>query len=124
MLACGPGAVSSHRCAGALHAVRPTSRARFDVTVPTHRRPPGIDVHRCALTPAEITVVNGVPRTTLLRTIADLADVVPRDHTRKAIVRGDQLRLIDFPPPSTPRTAVAARACCARSSPTTQPRRR
>ncbi len=96
VLACGPGAVASHRCAGALHAVRPTSRARFDVTAPTHRRPPGIDVHRCVLTPAEITVVDGVPCTTVVRTIIDLADVVPRDHIRKAIVRGDQLRLIDF----------------------------
>ena len=96
VLACGPAAVASHRCAGALHAVRPTSRARFDVTARTHRRPPGIDVHRCVLRPEEITVVDGVPCTTLVRTYIDLADVVPPEQTRKAIVRGEQQRLVDF----------------------------
>src|SRR5919109_2444050 len=50
VLACGPDAVLSHRSAAALWRIRPTERARVDVTVPralASRR--GIQVHRTAL---------------------------------------------------------------------------
>ena len=48
VLACGPGAVLSHRSAAALHGLRPYGGVKIDVTVPTrlaaqargHRRPP------------------------------------------------------------------------------------
>src|SRR5205085_12535471 len=81
VLACGPGAVLSHRTAAALHELRPTQRANIDVTVPSRsrRRHPGIDIHRSTtLTAADITIVNGIPCTTVARTMFDLAEVVNR----------------------------------------------
>lgn len=96
VLACGPVAVASHRSAAAHLGLRPTSRSKHDVTAPTHRRPPGIDVHRSRLQPHQVTEVDGVPCTTVVQTIIDLADVIAPDQVRRAIVRGDQLRRLDF----------------------------
>ena len=96
VLACGPGAVASHSSAAGHWGLRPTARARHDVIARTHRRPPGIDVHRCRLTADAITEHDGVPCTTVVQTLVDLADVVPADHVRKAIVRAEQLRILDF----------------------------
>jgi hypothetical protein len=67
-LACGPGAVLSHRSAATLHELRATERAGIDVTVPgrTTRSHPGIDLHRSrTLTAADTTSVNGIPCTTV-----------------------------------------------------------
>jgi very-short-patch-repair endonuclease len=97
VLACGPEAVASHRSAAAHYGLRPTSRARHDVTAPTHRRPRAIDVHRSRLHPIDVTEHDGVPITTIARTFVDLADVVPADHVAKAFAQADILRLVDVP---------------------------
>lgn len=79
VLACGPGAVLSHRSAAALHGLRDTARAKIDVTVPgrSARERPGIDVHRATgLTPPDITIVDSIPCTSVARTLLDLAEVV------------------------------------------------
>jgi predicted transcriptional regulator of viral defense system len=107
VLAAGPGAVLSHRSAGAHHGVRPSSRRREDLIVPTHRRTPGLDLHRCRLHPGEVTEIDGIPCTTVVRTLVDLADVVPTDQVRKALVRAEQLRIVDFAA-----LLVAATGCC------------
>jgi hypothetical protein len=99
VLACGVGAVLSHRDAAALLGVRPSNRARFDVTAPgrkgkTRAR---IDVHRAdTLTAADVTVVDGIPCTTLARTLLDLAEVVPPRQVERAIDRAEQLRILDL----------------------------
>ena len=48
VLACGSGAVLSHRNAAALHGLRDTAQRRIEVTVPrwSSRSAPGIHVHR------------------------------------------------------------------------------
>jgi very-short-patch-repair endonuclease len=92
VLACGDGAVLSIRTAAALQGLRPTSRAKIDVTIPgrSHRSHPGIDVHRSTtLTEADVTVVNGIPCTTVARTLFDLADVIRRRPLERAFDHAD-----------------------------------
>lgn len=98
VLACGLGAVLSHRSAAALHELRATERARIDVTV--HRRSthahPGIDVHRSTtLTQADTTHVNGIPCTTVARTLLDLAAVVKRRPLERALDQAEVLEVLD-----------------------------
>jgi REase_MTES_1575 len=98
VLACGPGAVLSHRSAGALHELRATSRSRIEITVPgrTARNHPGIQVHRSTtLTPADITTVDSIPVTTIARTILDLATVLPRRAVERAIDQAEILQALD-----------------------------
>ena len=76
VLACGPGAVLSHRAAGQLMRILPGSGARPEVTVPTDagRRRPGIVVHRVhALHPRDTATFEGIPVTTVPRVLLDNA---------------------------------------------------
>ena len=98
VLACGPGAVLSHRSAARLWGIRPDSRGAVDVTIigTGRRRRPGIDVHSVrALAPGDITVIDGIPVTTLPKTLLDLAAVAPRDHTARAIQEAERKRIFD-----------------------------
>ncbi len=99
VLACGPGAVVSHRSAADLWGIRPTARKRIDVTVPGRSRHgrPGIDLHLVrGLDPRDITTKDGIPVTTVARTLLDLAEVAPRHHVARAIEQADRLRLFDL----------------------------
>jgi predicted transcriptional regulator of viral defense system len=99
VLACGPGAVLSHRNAAALHGLRPTQRTKIDVTVPRRsaRKHRGIDVHRSTtLTPADVTVANGIPCTTPARTLLDLAEVIARRPLERAFDQAEILDLFDL----------------------------
>ncbi len=98
VLACGPGAVLSHRSAARLWGIRPDSRGAVDVMVTGSGRRPrrGIDVHRArALDPSDLTVIDGIPVTSLPRTLLDLAAVSPRDHVAKAIQQAERKRIFD-----------------------------
>ena len=100
VLACGPGAVLSHRDAAALWNLRRTSRVTTDVTVPTRngrRQRPGITVHRSStlsLTDSVLTR-HGISVTTPARTLLDLADVVSPQAVEKAFAQAEILRLYD-----------------------------
>ena len=99
VLACGPGAVLSHRNAAALHGLRPTARAKIDVTVPGRscRSRTGIDVHRSiSLTEADVTIVNGIPCTTVARTLFDLSEVVNRRSLERAFDESESLQVFDL----------------------------
>jgi predicted transcriptional regulator of viral defense system len=99
VLACGPGAVLSHRTAAALHELRQTDRANIDVTVPgrSGRRRARIDVHRStSLTKADLTVVNGIPCTTVARTMFDLAEVVNRRSLERAYDQAEILGVFNL----------------------------
>jgi very-short-patch-repair endonuclease len=93
VLACGEGAVLSHRSAAELWALRP--RARFvEVTAPANRgRKRAILVHRGVLPPDHRTQRDGVPVTTPARTLIDLADVLTRRGLERAIDEAEYLRL-------------------------------
>jgi very-short-patch-repair endonuclease len=81
VLACGPGAVLSHRSAAALFGLIRWPRT-LEVTAPTDHRVPGIHTHRsCRL--SDVTTHYGIPTTTPARTLHDLAKILdPASLTR------------------------------------------
>ncbi|MDQ2631540.1 MAG: endonuclease domain-containing protein [Actinomycetota bacterium] len=96
VLASGPGAVLSHRSAAALWMIRPTSRTRIDVTVP-HRSRSSRAIHRhiSQAPPDEQTVKEGIPVTTVPRTIFDLAATEPVDVVENLLREAEHLQLWD-----------------------------
>jgi very-short-patch-repair endonuclease len=93
VLAAGPGAVLSHGSAAALWGIRRTSRIDTDVTAPRRCRRPGIDSHRVALPPDEVTVHDGIPVTTPARTLFDLAAVLSSRQLEHALNEAEIRRL-------------------------------
>jgi very-short-patch-repair endonuclease len=74
VLASAPDAVLSHHSAAALWMIRPNSRTTIDVTCPQKSRSwSGIRRHHKALPPDEVTMEEGIPVTTVPRTIFDLS---------------------------------------------------
>lgn len=99
VVACGPTAALSHRSAGDLHGLRANGRTAIDVIVPGRscRRHEGIDLHRSVtLTPADITVVDGIPVTTVARTVLDLSAVVRRRAVERAVDQAEMLEVFDL----------------------------
>jgi very-short-patch-repair endonuclease len=96
VLAFGDGAVLSHRTAAALWGLR-QSAWKIDVTVPTWRRPrAGFWLHCSALDPSEITREDGIPVTTVARTIYDLARVVQRNQVVRAVEESERRGRFDL----------------------------
>lgn len=74
VLAAGPHAVLSHWSAAALWMIRPNSRSLIDVTTSHKSRSwDGIKRHHKALPADEVTIKDGIPVTSVPRTIFDLA---------------------------------------------------
>ena len=98
VLACGEGAVLSHRTAAALWGLRRSSGARIDVTVPrTGRCLGGIAIHRTRhLPPDHVTCVDVIPVTSVARTLLDLCDVVRPPERARAIEEAERLRIFDL----------------------------
>jgi very-short-patch-repair endonuclease len=91
VLACGPGALLSHRSAAVHLGLLPDDGGPIHVTVATHRvGPPGVTVHRAT---AEGTVHREVPITTTARTLLDLAATAPAELDR-ALNEARVLRLV------------------------------
>jgi very-short-patch-repair endonuclease len=98
VLACGPGAVLSHRSAAALWGIRPTTRTGIEVMAPGRvgRRRAGIEVHDAAsLRAADVTRVHHIPCTTVARTLLDLAAVVDRHVLERAYEQAEVLGVLD-----------------------------
>jgi predicted transcriptional regulator of viral defense system len=98
VLACGPKAVLSHRSAAALHGIRADNRAKTDVTLPSPsaRSRPTIDVHTSlTLRSRDVTTVDGIPCTTVARTLVDLGDVVSPRAVEQAVDQAEVLRVYD-----------------------------
>jgi very-short-patch-repair endonuclease len=100
VLACGPGAVLSHAGAAAHWNIRQSAAATIDVTVPTRAgrtKRTRIRVHRSGrLSPEETTIHEGIPTTTVARTLLDLADVMAPQALERAIGEADYLGLLDM----------------------------
>ncbi len=99
VLACGAGTVLSHLSAAALWELLPTAQTRIDVTVPgtSRRQRRGIHVHRTReLAPENVTVVDGIPVTTVTQTLCDLAAVVSRARFQKAVEQAQRAGLLDL----------------------------
>jgi hypothetical protein len=100
VLACGPGAVLSHRDAAALHELLlPPRRRLIDVTTPlrTRGRQDGIDLHRTRhLPPSSVMTLRGIPTTTVTRTLIDLPEVAPANHLARAVDEADRTKRLDL----------------------------
>jgi very-short-patch-repair endonuclease len=95
VLAAGPSAVLSHRDAAALLGLRPSARRLIEVSAPRRCRRAGIQGHRACLPSDEVTSHEGVPVTTVARTLLDLGAVLPRRQLRRALEQAEFLRLAD-----------------------------
>jgi hypothetical protein len=94
VVACGPGAVLSHRDAAALCGLLlPPRRTLIDVTTPRSRgAQAGIDLHRTrTLSPPSVTVIRGIATTSVSRTLIDLTEVSPDNHLARAFDEADRL---------------------------------
>ncbi len=98
ILACGPGAVLSHRAAAAAWGLRPDRRPRIDITTARGggRRHAAIDAHQSPIGPADVTTIDGLPVTTVARTALDLAEVVPLRHVERYLIAAEQQRVFDL----------------------------
>ena len=92
VLACGPDAALSHGSAGALWRILPRWPAATHVTAPRERDRPGIHVHRSRST--DTTTHDGIRVTTPLRTLVDLADVLPPKQLTRALNEAQVQRLV------------------------------
>jgi very-short-patch-repair endonuclease len=95
-LACGPGAALSHRSAGQLWGLVPMSAAVPEVTRPRPSRAQvGIKAHHSRLPDDEIVLVDGIPVTSVSRTLLDLAGVLTKLQLERALNEAEVLRLTD-----------------------------
>jgi very-short-patch-repair endonuclease len=98
VLACGRRSALSHRSACDLRGLLHTSRALVDVISPTRsgRRRSGIEAHTSStLLVRDIEEVDGIPCTSVARTLLDLAAVAPRRAVERAVDQAEVLRVLD-----------------------------
>jgi hypothetical protein len=108
VLALGEGAVLAHSAAGA-HWRMLAGAAVTEVIVPTtagHIRRDGIVVHRQRLPESHVTVHQGIPVTTPIRTLLDLASVLSFGALAKAF---EQAQVLLHLPPAPLAAEVIAR---------------
>jgi very-short-patch-repair endonuclease len=99
VLACGPRAVASHHSAARLHDLWYSNRVKYDVTVPgtSRKSRPKIRVHRARrLHPDDITEVDGIPLTSVARTMLDMAAGLRHDPLLRLIEQAERLGLFDL----------------------------
>jgi hypothetical protein len=110
VLACGEGALLSHRSAAALWGIGTERSDRIDVSVRrrTRLRRPGVCVRaRPALDEADIVYRDGVPVTAIVLTLVDLATELGSLGVERAVNEADKLSLVD---PETLRQALGQHA--------------
>jgi very-short-patch-repair endonuclease len=98
VLAAGPGAVLSHRDAAALHGLRHRHDGRTDVTTTARGASSRarIRIHRTTvLAQEDVTVVDGIPVTSVARTLVDLAGVVQPHQLAKALNEAERIHQVD-----------------------------
>jgi very-short-patch-repair endonuclease len=97
VVACGQGAVLSHLDAAALWQIYDGNGARVHVTVRWPRRVDGLWIHRARrLDPEDMTVKDGIPGTTVARTLVDLTDMLAHDRILRAMREAEYLGLLNL----------------------------
>jgi hypothetical protein len=100
VLAYGPGALLSHHTAVVLWGIQRQRRGPVHVTAGGGRqgieRRKGIWVHRCKLAAEDRTVHDGLPVTTVGRTLFDFAEVAPFASLKGAAEEADRLKLLQL----------------------------
>ena len=97
-LACGDGAVVSYRTAGRLCGCIARGTDEVEVTISGRRiqSRAGIRVHRVrAFRPEDTTVRNGVPTTSVARTLLDLASVLAERELEAALSEALALKIVN-----------------------------
>lgn len=98
VLACGDGAVLSHRSAAALWRIGHEASKRIDVSVrrDSELRRAGLRVRRRpALPAADVVACAGIPVTTVPRTLIDLATEIDEIKIERAVNEADKRDLVD-----------------------------
>ena len=99
VLACGDGAVLSHRSAAALLGLRPDGRSSVDVIAAGRGRRSrrGITLHSASgLKSGDHGTCDGIPVTSVPRTLLDLAAVVDARQLERAFEAAERMRLLDM----------------------------
>src|SRR5918995_1681364 len=112
-LSCGPSAMLSHESAAALWEIRPRWRGEIEVSIQAdvERRRSGIVVHRRrTLTARDVTRHHGVPVTTPLATLIDIATRLAPSQLETAVNEADKRDLIDPEMLRSARRSTASRA--------------
>lgn len=97
----GPSAVISHESALSVFGISDVLPAKLHITIPAKSRfqrraiPARITVHHADLAKEEITTYEGVPVTTIERTIQDVIDIGQTDFAAQAIRDARRQRYID-----------------------------
>lgn len=110
MLACGTKAMLSHRSAAALWGIGKELPGRIDVSVTgrLHSRRDALKVRsRPSLRAEAIAERNGIPVTSAVQTLLDLATELPESQLERAVNDADKHNLVD---PEVLRTALDERA--------------
>ena len=97
VLACGPGALLSHMSAASHWGLLRTDQTRIDVTALRGRHgAPGIRLHRSrSLDAQDTTTHEGIPITTVARTLLDLAATARPSELERALAQAERLRVYD-----------------------------
>lgn len=98
VLACGPGALLSHRCAAELWGLMRTSRALIEVTVPSDRARwvYGVQTYVARrLEPRDRDVCEGIACTSVPLTLLNVAAVESRRRLERAFDESEVQRLFD-----------------------------
>ncbi|HET7454686.1 MAG TPA: DUF559 domain-containing protein [Solirubrobacterales bacterium] len=99
VLTCGPEAVLSHRSAAFLHGILDDSRSRIDVIAPNRRgrAPKDIAAHRDGtLTAADRVMIDGIPCTSLARTLLDIGATQSPGTLRYAVTQAEVEEVFDL----------------------------
>lgn len=99
VLACGPTAVLSHKSAGSHWGLLETAQTKIDVMVPGTSRAQRkhIRVHRGRrLHPEDVQKLDGIPVTSVARTLLDLAAALNRFQLLRAVEQAERCRRLDY----------------------------
>lgn len=99
-LSCGPDAVASHRASAGLRGLAGIEPGAIEISVPRGKRQKRklIVIHEVkSLPPADVTVVDAIPATTVTRTLIDLGAVVFPKVLERALDDALRQRLTSVP---------------------------
>lgn len=96
VLACAP-AYASHASAAWLWGLLRNEPGTIDLTAPNRRHPKStIRLHHASLGGRDVTEREGIPVTSLARTLLDLAATLPTARLERVIERSEELELFDL----------------------------
>jgi very-short-patch-repair endonuclease len=97
VLACGRDALLSHRAAAALWELRTAPTGPLDVTATSRHNIPGIRGHYVrAIHPDDRAEIDGIPVTSLARTLLDLAVILSHQRMRTTLEGVERREILNF----------------------------